>query len=384
MEGETSRRMAEVSDIHWMRRALSLARRALGRTSPNPAVGAVIVRDGEAVGWGATHPPGGPHAEAVALAKAGKRAEGATLYVTLEPCAHYGRTPPCCESIISAGIARVVCAVEDPNPLVSGRGIASLRRSGVKVDVGLLKAEAERLNEWYLHYVTTGRPFVTCKYAMSLDGKTATRTGESRWITGEAARRYVHRLRRTHDAVMCGIGTALKDDPLLTPRPRGRTRRGYPLRIVVDSQARLPVTAAMLKDTVVSPVLVACTEGAPADRVDALCRAGAEVVRLPSNNGRVDLDALLSELGARGITSVLLEGGGELAEGFVRQGLVNKVLAFVAPVVIGGRAAPTPVGGEGSGRLADALRLGSVRVRRFGADIGIEGYVTAKAASDAE
>jgi len=367
--------MTATTDLQWMRQALSLARRALGRTSPNPAVGAVVVRGGQAVGFGATYPPGGPHAEAVALREAGDHAQGATLYVTLEPCAHYGRTPPCSDAIISAGITRVVCAMEDPHPLVSGRGIASLQKAGVRVDVGLLEREARLLNEWYLHYVATGRPFVTYKFAMSLDGKTATKAGDARWITGEAARRYVHRLRRVNDAVMCGIGTALQDDPLLTPRPRGRTRHGYPLRVVVDSKARLPITAAMLRDTRLSPVLVACTEGAPADRVDALRQAGAEVLLLPSDAGRVDLGTLMDELGARSITSVLLEGGGELAEGLLRRGLVHKVLAFVAPIIVGGRTAPSPVGGEGSERLADVLRLSDLRVRRFGEDVAIEGYV---------
>lgn len=334
----------------------------------------MVVRGGKAVGLGATHPPGGPHAEVVALREAGNQAEGATLYVTLEPCAHHGRTPPCCDALVSAGVARVVCAMEDPHPLVSGRGISALRKAGVRVEVGLLEQEARRLNEWYLHYVATGRPLVTYKFAVSLDGKTATKAGDSRWITGEAARRWVHRLRRINDAVMCGIGTALRDDPLLTPRPRTRVRPGYPLRVVVDSRARLPVTAAMLRDTRLSPVLVACTEDAPADRLDALQRAGADVLVLPSDGGRVDLDVLMKELGARGVTSVLLEGGGELAEAFLRRGLVNKVLAFVAPIIVGGRTAPTPVEGDGPERLCDALRLNDVRVRRFGDDVAIEGY----------
>jgi len=361
-------------DQDWMRRALSLARRALGRTSPNPAVGAVLVRNGEMVGWGATHRAGGPHAEVVALRRAGEFARGATLYVTLEPCSHYGRTPPCCDALIRAGVARVVCAVQDPSPHVHGTGLARLRDAGIQVEVGLFAEEARRLNEAFFTYIECGRPFVLLKYAISLDGKTATRTGDSRWISSEASRRHVHGLRRVYDAVMCGVGTVLADDPQLTPRPRGRARVGFPWRVVVDSHARTPVTASILKEARRSRVLIATTDQAPLDRVRALEAAGAQVKLLPAADGRVDVGALLAELGRMEITSLLLEGGGELAAAFLQRGLVDKLLAFVAPVLVGGRAAPSPVMGEGVAKMADAVRLERVRVRRFGEDVAIEAY----------
>ena len=362
-------------DRYWMRRAIALAKRAVGRTSPNPAVGAVVVRNNQAVGCGYTHPPGGPHAEIVALQRAGELARGAVLYVTLEPCSHFGRTPPCCQAIVKSGISRVVCAMEDPFPLVNGRGVEQLKNHGIQVETGLLKEEALQVNEWYPKYVATGIPFVTYKFAMSLDGKTATRTGDSKWISGEESRKYSHRLRRINDAVMCGIGTALKDDPMLTPRPRGRTRRGYPLRIVVDSSARLPTSAAIFKDVELSPVLVAVAESAPLERVKALRDAGAEVAVFPARSGRVDLSVLMQELGKRGITSVLLEGGGTLAASLLEAGYIDKVIAFVAPIIVGGDAAPSPIDGCGIDKLADAVRIHNIKIHRIGSDVVVEGYL---------
>ncbi|MGC8834777.1 MAG: bifunctional diaminohydroxyphosphoribosylaminopyrimidine deaminase/5-amino-6-(5-phosphoribosylamino)uracil reductase RibD [Armatimonadota bacterium] len=362
-------------DRYWMRRAIALAKRAVGRTSPNPAVGAVIVRNNQMVGCGYTHPPGGPHAEIVALHQAGELARGAVLYVTLEPCSHFGRTPPCCQAIINSGISRVVCAMEDPFPLVNGKGVEQLKNHGIQVEIGLLREEALRVNEWYPKYVSTKIPFVTYKFAMSLDGKTATRTGDSKWISGEEARKYSHRLRRINDAVMCGIETALKDDPMLTPRPRGRTRRGYPLRIVVDSNARLPTSAALFKDVDISPVLVAVAETAPSERVKALRSAGAEVAVLPAKFGRVDPSALMQELGRREITSVLLEGGGTLAASLLEAGYIDKVIAFIAPIIVGGDTAPSPIGGSGADKLVDAVRIHNVTIRRMGSDVVVEGYL---------
>lgn len=357
----------ESPDTLRMRQALALARRAVGRASPNPAVGALLVREGEVVGRGATHRAGGRHAETAALASAGERARGATLYVTLEPCAHQGRTPPCADAIVRAGVARVVAAVRDPNPRVAGAGLARLRAGGVVVEEGVMAVEAARLNAPFFKWITTGLPFVTCKWAMSLDGRIAASTGDSRWISSEAGRRQVHVLRRRSDAVMVGIGTALVDDPRLTPRPPG-PRRGFPWRVVVDSQARLPPAARLFEDAAHWPVLVAVGASAPADRVASLQAAGAEVMALPGADGRVDLRALLRALGEREITSVLCEGGSALFGGLRDAGLIDRVLAFVAPILIGGARAPAPIGGAGIDRVADALPLLASRVRRVGAD----------------
>ena len=349
-----------------MRRALSLARRSLGAVSPNPAVGAVVLNRGAAVGEGRTEPPGGRHAEVAALEQAGDAASGGVMYVSLEPCNHHGRTPPCVDAILDAGIAEVHAAIADPNPHVAGGGAAALRDAGVKVVVGERAAEASTLMEAYLKWVTTGRPFVTAKFAMSLDGKIATRSGHSQWITGERARQHVHELRAASDAVMVGVGTVLADDPLLTARDRrGRPLERQPLRVVVDSTARTPTGARMLIQP--GPVLVASSDGGPV--------GAAETVALPSLNGKVDLGQLLEHLGAeRDVTSVLVEGGATLMGSLFDLGLVDKVVAFVAPTIVGGGKAPSAVGGRGAGTMSDALKLERTKVRRFGRDTAIIGY----------
>jgi len=365
-----------------MKRALRLAARGAGRTSPNPMVGAVIVSGGRLVGEGYHKQVGGPHAEVWALRAAGEAARGATMYVTLEPCCHQGRTPPCTDAIVAAGIGKVVAAVLDPNPKGNGRGVQLLRDAGIEVEVGLLEQEARELNAAYLKHTTTGLPLVSLKAAMSLDGKIATRTGESKWITGERARRFAHKLRARHDAVMVGIGTVLSDDPKLTVRSvRGRS----PVRLVVDSAARTPPTAALLTAGERPPV-IAVTEKAPDERVDALRRAGAEVWVLPAEphppspsppaeRGRVDLAALLRRLGEEQVQSVLVEGGGTLASAALAAGLVDRVYFFIAPLIIGGAEAPTAVGGEGVARLSEAWRIRNMRVRRIGEDLLITGDV---------
>jgi diaminohydroxyphosphoribosylaminopyrimidine deaminase/5-amino-6-(5-phosphoribosylamino)uracil reductase len=360
-----------LEDAFWMRRALELASRALGRTSPNPAVGAVVVREGAEVGWGYHRAAGEPHAEVEALARAGPRAAGATLYVNLEPCDHHGRTPPCTDAILAAGVRRVVVAVEDPDPRVRGRGIRRLRQAGVRVEVGVLEGEARRLNAAYVKHRTVGLPWVTAKWAMTLDGRIATRTGASRWITGTQAREYAHRLRDQHDAVMVGVGTALKDDPALTCRvPGGRD----PLRVVVDSRLRLPPHARMLREGG-SPVVVAATPGADPARADQLRGAGAEVWVCEPEGGRVSLRDLLRRLADRGVLSVLVEGGAALHASLLEAGLVDRVVALLAPVLVGGEAALPPVGGTGVAELSRALRLENVVVRRFGQDVCVEGEV---------
>jgi diaminohydroxyphosphoribosylaminopyrimidine deaminase/5-amino-6-(5-phosphoribosylamino)uracil reductase len=333
------------------------------------------MREGRVVGEGYTRPPGGPHAEIVALRQAGDAARGSTLYVTLEPCAHYGRTPPCADALIEAGIRRVVCALPDPNPRVGGRGLARLRDAGVEVQVGPLAVPAALVNETFLTYIRQRRPFTLLKVACSLDGKIATRTGDSRWISSETSRAEVHRLRRRMDAVMVGIGTALQDRPRLTPRPRGRVRPGFPTRIVVDSRARLPHDSPLFDDLPLCPLLVATGGDAPPDRVERLEGRGAEIVAAPGEEGRVDLAALYRELGRREITGVLLEGGGELAAAALEADLVDKILFYYAPLLLGGRDATTALEGVGAPSVPLGSRIERLTVRRSGADLRVEGYV---------
>jgi diaminohydroxyphosphoribosylaminopyrimidine deaminase/5-amino-6-(5-phosphoribosylamino)uracil reductase len=353
----------------WEDRALDLARGALGRTSPNPAVGAVLVRDGVVVGEGATQPPGGPHAEIVALRAAGTQARGATLYVTLEPCNHYGRTPPCADALLAAGVAAVHYATPDPHPAASG-GADTLRAAGVRVTpgTGRWNADARRLNEAFFHWAAVGRPFVIAKWAMSLDGKIATRTGESRWITGEEARRRVHALRDTVAVILVGSATVLADDPALTTRLDGRAGH-HPLRVVLDGRGRVPVTARVVAGHLPGQTLiVTTTASSPAWRT-SLARDGVEVAVLPRGRaGGVDLASVLALLGARHLTSVLVEGGARTLAAFAEVGLIDKYLVFAAPLVIGGVDAPGPIGGVGPALLHDARRLRLESVERVGAD----------------
>jgi diaminohydroxyphosphoribosylaminopyrimidine deaminase/5-amino-6-(5-phosphoribosylamino)uracil reductase len=368
--------------VHHMARALELAARARGRTSPNPMVGAVLVKDGEIVGQ-AFHPRAGdPHAEVFALRQAGERARGATLYINLEPCCHYGRTPPCTEAIIRAGVAEVHMAMEDPNPLVRGKGQAALEAAGIRTVAGELEAEARQLNEVFIKYITTGRPFVTAKFAMSLDGKIATTTGESRWITGTAARRRVHELRDATDAICVGVNTILADDPRLTTRLEKPDVR-HPLRVILDSRGRAPLAARVFDSALPGRTAVATSQGMRIPHRAALQAQGVDVWELPSDDqGRVDLAALLDHLGGREVTSLLVEGGGTVLASWFAGRLVDKVLAFVGPLIIGGRDAPTPVKGSGASRLAEALRLERVSVERMEEDVLIAGYVSNRSTSD--
>ncbi len=368
----------EPNDEVFMHEALALARRTLGRTAPNPAVGAVVVRDGRIVGRGWTHPPGGPHAEIVALREAGKAASGATLYVTLEPCCHYGRTPPCTEAIVAASIARCVAAVADPFPLVNGGGIALLRRSGIVVEIGLKAREATDLNAGFFARVRTGRPLVLAKYAMTLDGRIATRTGHSRWITGEEARLVVHQLRDRVDAITVGAGTVIADDPALTTRlPDELAGDGgphHPLRVVVDGRGASPLTARVFDPSLPGRTLVATTAAAAPEWLSGLAERDVELVTC-GEGPELRLDVLLDWLGARGINTLLVEGGGRLLGAFFDGRLVDQIAAFVAPVVVGGSDAPGPVGGCGVPTMTEALRLTNVRLTRLGDDILVEGDV---------
>jgi diaminohydroxyphosphoribosylaminopyrimidine deaminase/5-amino-6-(5-phosphoribosylamino)uracil reductase len=336
-------------------------------------VGAVIVREGRVIGEGYHQQAGTSHAEIHALRAAGDQARGATLFVNLEPCNHYGRTPPCTEALIAAGLAEVHMAMLDPNPIVSGQGRARLEAAGIRTVVGECEAAARELNEVFGTFISTGRPFVIAKFAASLDGKIATRTGESRWITGESARQRVHELRDTVDAILVGVSTVITDDPLLTTRLPGRDVR-HPLRVILDSRGRIPLDARVLDPALPGKTLLATTSACPAERQRSLESHGIELLSLPADDqGRVNLPALLAALGQRQVTSLLVEGGGTVLDAFFRARLVDKVLVFLAPLLIGGQEAPGAVSGEGSARLADAVRLERLRVERIGEDLLVTG-----------
>ncbi len=362
-------------DRHYMQMALELAAKARGRTSPNPMVGAVLVKGGEVVGKGFHAKAGGAHAEVVALADAGEKARGATAYVTLEPCCHHGRTGPCTEALLKAGVKKVVAAMTDPNPLVAGKGLTILREAGVEVTSGVLEEEAVQLNEVFIKYITSRRPFVVLKAATSLDGKIATASGESKWITGEAAREFGHRLRDSYDAILVGVNTVLADDPSLTARlPEGRGKD--PIRIIVDSSARTPTAAKVLTQLSAAHTIIATTGAAPAERRAGLMAAGAEVLVVPGAGPRVDLVKLMEMLGEKQITSVLVEGGGQVNGAALTAGIVDKVAWFMAPKIIGGDGAPGPVRGDGIASLQNAIKLYDLSIEKLGEDIFVTGYTS--------
>jgi diaminohydroxyphosphoribosylaminopyrimidine deaminase/5-amino-6-(5-phosphoribosylamino)uracil reductase len=358
----------------FMRYALELAAKARGRTSPNPMVGAVVVNADKIVGKGYHHKPGTPHAEVHAINNARDKTKGSQLYVTLEPCCHWGRTPPCTQAIIRAGISSVIMAMLDPNPLVSGKGKAELEANGITVQSGLLEPEARKLNEAYIKYIRTGLPFVTIKSAMSLDGKIATSTGESRWITGLSSRRKVHEIRDAVDAILVGIRTVISDDPSLTTRLKGKEGKDA-TRVIVDSNGRIPLSAKVLNLDSPAVTLIATTPKAPAEKIAQLEASGAEVLVVPEHNGRVVLKALMKKLGEREITSVLFEGGSEINASALREGIVDKIMMFIAPKLIGGKSAPGPIGGAGIEHLADAVELRDIQMSKIGEDILVEGYI---------
>ena len=359
-----------MTEEFFMREALRIARHAEGRTSPNPLVGAVVVRDGKIVAQGWHRKAGTPHAEIHALNMAGSLARGATLYVTLEPCSHFGRTPPCALAIVDAGIKKVVAAMSDPNPKVAGRGFDILRSAGIEVEVGLLEDEARKLNETFIKWITRKLPFVTLKFACSLDGKIATVGGQSQWISCETSRKFSHGLRDINDAILVGIGTVLADNPSLTTRlVDGKN----PVRVIVDSNARIPLDAQVVTDKS-ARTIVAVTSNAPVEKVSALESLGVEIVTA-GDGQRVDLRTLMSELAAREITSVLVEGGATIHFAMLQAQLVDKVLAFVAPKILGGSQALTAVAGKGFDKLSDAVELENFTVQQLGADFLLSGYV---------
>ncbi len=367
-----------------MRRALALAERGAGWTSPNPLVGALVVNENRVISEGWHEEFGGPHAESLALQRAGALARGADLYVTLEPCvaAPGKHNPPCADEIIRAGIRRVFVATRDPDPRINGRGIARLQEAGIEVIEGLLEREARKLNEIYLKFKTTGLPFMTLKMAMTADGKIATRTGDSRWISSEKSLRLAHELRHRHRAILVGIGTVLADDPQLTvrlhphPHPLTPVRGRHPIRIILDSQGRIPLDAAVVRSAQEIRTIVATTDAMLPDREQALRQAHVEVWRLPAAaDGRVALASLIQKLAHEQIDSLLIEGGSEIAWSFLRERLIDKILLVIAPKIVGGRGAPSPVGGLGVERLSEAIPLKDITVSYLDGDILYEAYV---------
>ncbi len=352
-----------------MAMALRLAMKGWGRTSPNPLVGAVVVRDDQVVGKGFHPKAGEPHAERIALERAGSQARGGTLYVTLEPCNHYGRTPPCTEAVLASGVRRVVIGQTDPNPEVAGGGAQRLREAGIQVEIGVLEARCRRLNEAFNFFVTRKRPFIALKLAATLDGKTATKTGDSRWITNERSRNFVHRLRGGMDSIMVGMGTVRADDPQLTCRwKNGRD----PLRVVVDGSLSLTPDRKIFNPDSEAGLLVFTGVAADPEKAAVLEASGAEVVRVEIENGFVDLKAVFSTLAERRILSVLIEGGGTLAASALRAGLVDRLYFFYAPKIIGGNGAPGMIGDLGIETMAECLRIKDTRLRRFGEDFMVE------------
>ena len=353
-----------------MREALRIARNAQGRTSPNPLVGAVIVKDGKIIAEGWHRQAGTPHAEIHALNMAGELTRGATLYVTLEPCSHFGRTPPCARAIVDAGIKKVFAAMTDPNPKVAGRGFEILRSAGVEVEIGLLEDEARKLNEIFIKWVTKNLPFVTLKFACSLDGKIATVGGESKWISGEESRKFAHHLRDINDAILVGVGTVLKDNPsLMTRLVEGKN----PVRVIVDSNARTPLNSTVVTDKS-ARTIIAVTSNAQSEKISALKNLGVEII-FAGDGERVDLKILMSELARREITSVLVEGGGTIHFSMLKEKLVDKIFAFVAPKILGGKNSLTAVAGAGFEKLSDAVNLKNFTAQKLGEDFLLSGYV---------
>jgi len=365
--------MSADRDLGFMEMAYGLAEKARGRASPNPLVGSVIVRRDKVVGFGYHEEAGRPHAEIMALHMAGRRAEGGTIYVTLEPCVHWGRTPPCVDSLLEAGLKRAVISAYDQNPLVHRKGAARLRAAGLEVGVGLLGEKNTRLNESYIKYITRRFPFVTLKAAASLDGRTASRTGDSKWISAPATRDYVHLLRGESDALMVGIGTLLRDDPLLTVRHPTWGRKTI-VRVVLDSALRFPLTARVLRTLGRGRIIVFAREGAPAGKAEALRAKGVEVVLVDRPLEGEGLEAVLAELARRAIASVLVEGGPRLETTFIERRLADKIVLALSPKLIGGRDARSVLEGEGVSWVGEALALRRLMPFRLGDDLILEGY----------
>jgi len=357
-----------------MKRALELSKKAVGMVNPNPLVGAVIVKDNRIIGEGYHEYFGGPHAEVNAFANAKENVEGATMYVTLEPCSHYGKTPPCADAIVKNKIAKVVIGMIDPNPLVAGRGIEILRKNGIQVITGIMNTEIMKTNEIFIKYITEKQPFLIMKTAMTLDGKIATVTGDSKWISNKKSRAYVHELRQKVTGIMVGIGTVLADDPELTTRREGKISLN-PTRIIIDSKARIPIDAKVLKCDKKTKTIIVTTEFAGKAKIEAIRQKGAEVIVTQSKNNLVDLKHLMMILGERGIDSILLEGGSTLNYSAIDAGIVDKVITFISPQIFGGSSGKTPIGGRGIEYVKDSIKIVDTEVTRFDEDIMIESYI---------
>lgn len=363
-----------MDDSVYMKRTLELAAKGSGSTSPNPLVGAVIVKAGKVIGEGWHKRAGESHAEVNAIMNSSEDVEGSTIYVNLEPCSHFGRTPPCAAELVKRRFKRVVVAMEDPNPLVAGRGIKLLRDSGIQVDTGVNRLEALKLNDIFIKYITKRTPFVLLKSAMTLDGKTAAKSGDSKWISGESSREYAHHLRKRYSSILVGLNTVIKDNPELTTRLVGVAARN-PVRIVVDSKGSIPVDAKVLITDANRRSIIVSTADMPEEKQEYLKNKGADIIITDKKAGRVDLRQLVEELGKMGIDSLMVEGGGTVAAAFLEEGLVDKVAIFIAPILIGGKTSPTPVMGAGVEFIRDGYSLKHKSVTEFGQDLLIEGYI---------
>ncbi|GAA0179807.1 bifunctional diaminohydroxyphosphoribosylaminopyrimidine deaminase/5-amino-6-(5-phosphoribosylamino)uracil reductase RibD [Clostridium sediminicola] len=361
-------------DIKFMKRALELANMGSGYVNPNPLVGAVIVKNDQIISEGYHEFYGGPHAEINAFKNAKEDVTGATMYVTLEPCSHYGKTGPCANAIVEKGIKEVIIAMEDPNPVVAGGGIAILRNNGIDVTCGIMEKEAKELNEVFIHYITTKTPYCIMKTAMTLDGKIATYTGHSKWITNEKSREYVHKIRNHVSGIMVGIGTVLADNPSLTTRLESGEGKD-PIRIIVDSTGIIPLDSKVLNSKSASKTIIATTKNIDDEKLKSIKKKGAEVLIMPSENNRVNLSKLVEKLGEKKIDSILIEGGGTLNWSALSNGLVNKVISFIAPKIIGGKNAKTPVEGTGVATMDSSILIKDMRIITLDEDIVIEGYI---------
>lgn len=358
----------------WMKEALKIAEKGWGHTNPNPLVGAVVVKEGARIATGTHEIYGGPHAEVNALEKAGDLAKGSDLYVTLEPCSHYGKTPPCVDAIIKAGIRRTIIAIQDPNEKVSGRGEAKLRAAGIEVISGVMEEEAMKQNEIFIHYITRKTPFVIAKVAMSIDGKIAANSGHSQWITGEKAREHAHWIRQRISSILVGVNTVIKDDPMLTVR-LNLEKTENPMRIILDSKGRIPLKSKIVSSATNIPTLVATTHRMSCEKEKRLKESGVMVCRLPEKNTQVDIRALIGYLADKEIDSLMIEGGGEVLASFMQEKLVHKLLWYIAPKIIGGSKAPGPVGGSGILHMDQSLPVLAMESKKLGEDWLMTGYM---------
>ncbi len=356
-----------------MSKAISLARKGSGWVNPNPMVGALVVRDGRIIGEGFHDHFGSPHAEVEAISNSSEPVDGAMLVVTLEPCIHQGKTPPCAHLIVEKRIKKVIIGMEDPNPLVNGAGIAYLKQNGVEIETGILETDCRRLNEVFVHFITTGLPFVLLKSAMTLDGKTATVTHASRWITGDHSRKLVHKIRQEYSAIMVGADTVIYDDPMLNTRLDGKTGRD-PVKVIADSHARVPLTAKIFQYNPQLTIIATTVQACPEKR-KSIERLGAQVMICPMKNNKLDLIYLMQALGKMEVDSVLIEGGSTLAYAALQAGIVNKVMSFIAPKILGGSLAPTPVGGSGIELMEEAIPLKGMKFKKIGQDFLVEAYL---------